>query len=240
MDSYLNLENFADYIIAETYYNNGDWIGDWTNNIKMWRSPKVDNKSGITWCMTWILAAVIQEVWMTIVWISRYIRQHLATSNLLRCNARQSDIQKIFHQPIRGSCEYDFQEFRNGCGDASVQDSMEHDMVAHKALWGGTISDWHDDIDDMMNFVNRRPSKARDYVESQFNMTSQVNNTLNASPSVQEEFRSARSFLLHFHGQGIFQWKSVTVTQSLIRDTLLIHFTINSSNNNNQTFTQNF
>jgi hypothetical protein len=34
MDEELDLKNFADYFIAETYYNNGDWLGEWTNNIK--------------------------------------------------------------------------------------------------------------------------------------------------------------------------------------------------------------
>ena len=41
VDEELDLKNFADYFIAETYYNNGDWLGEWTNNIKIWK-PKID------------------------------------------------------------------------------------------------------------------------------------------------------------------------------------------------------
>jgi hypothetical protein len=42
--SYWNLENLADYFIAETYFVNNDWIGDWTNNIKLYRQRKQGSK----------------------------------------------------------------------------------------------------------------------------------------------------------------------------------------------------
>jgi hypothetical protein len=40
MDAMLDLQNYTDYIAAETYYCNNDWVGDWANNIKLWR-PRV-------------------------------------------------------------------------------------------------------------------------------------------------------------------------------------------------------
>jgi len=33
----LEIENFCDYFITETYVINIDWLGDYTNNIKFWR-----------------------------------------------------------------------------------------------------------------------------------------------------------------------------------------------------------
>ena len=34
----LDIENFADYFIVETYIINVDWLGSYTNNIKYWRT----------------------------------------------------------------------------------------------------------------------------------------------------------------------------------------------------------
>ena len=38
-DSLIDLQNFADYIIAETYYGNGDWSNTQANNNKYWHAP---------------------------------------------------------------------------------------------------------------------------------------------------------------------------------------------------------
>ena len=46
IDSTWDLKNVMDYFSAETYFNNGDWIGDWTNNIKIWRPTSPVGKFG--------------------------------------------------------------------------------------------------------------------------------------------------------------------------------------------------
>ncbi|HNP48463.1 MAG TPA: CotH kinase family protein [Bacteroidia bacterium] len=241
MDSYLNLENFADYIIAETYYNNGDWIGDWTNNIKMWRSPKVDNKWHYLMYDLDFGCGYSGSVNDDRLDIALHPAAFSYTSNLLSAMLDNPTFRKYF---INRYADLVNTIFKNSEMDAVMhqfQDSMEHDMVAHKALWGGTISDWHDDIDDMMNFVSRRPSKARDYVESQFNMTSQVNITLNASPSGAGRIQISTIIPASLPWTGVyFNGNPVTVTAIPNPGYTFDHFTINSSNNNNQTFTQNF
>lgn len=36
----MDLQNMADYFIAETYYPNDDWMGGMNNNLKLWRPKK--------------------------------------------------------------------------------------------------------------------------------------------------------------------------------------------------------
>ncbi|MDZ4824617.1 MAG: CotH kinase family protein [Flavobacteriales bacterium] len=40
----LDIENYADYIIAETYYANGDWSNGWINNTKFWHNDQPGGK----------------------------------------------------------------------------------------------------------------------------------------------------------------------------------------------------
>ncbi|MBK8587426.1 MAG: hypothetical protein IPN88_19310 [Bacteroidetes bacterium] len=39
ISSMMDLQNMADYFIAETYYPNDEWMGGMNNNLKLWR-PK--------------------------------------------------------------------------------------------------------------------------------------------------------------------------------------------------------
>jgi hypothetical protein len=43
IDGYIDLENLIDYVIAETYYGNGDWYFGW-NNTKFWRDESPGGK----------------------------------------------------------------------------------------------------------------------------------------------------------------------------------------------------
>jgi hypothetical protein len=38
VDNSLDLENFADFFIAQTFFSNYDWMGDQTGNMRLWRS----------------------------------------------------------------------------------------------------------------------------------------------------------------------------------------------------------
>ena len=43
LDSLIDLENYSDYIIAETYWGNGDWYNGW-NNTKFWHDDRPGGK----------------------------------------------------------------------------------------------------------------------------------------------------------------------------------------------------
>ncbi|MBX7052593.1 MAG: CotH kinase family protein, partial [Flavobacteriales bacterium] len=40
----LDIENYADYIIAQTYWANGDWSNGWQNNTKLWHDDRPGGK----------------------------------------------------------------------------------------------------------------------------------------------------------------------------------------------------
>jgi hypothetical protein len=63
------------------------------------------------------------------------------------------------------------------------QDSMSYDMTKHFAKWGSTMSNWQSNINSMVGFINNRPARMRNYIQSEFNMTKQVTLTFNVNPA---------------------------------------------------------
>ena len=183
MDSYWDLDNYKDYFIAETYYNNGDWIGDWTNNIKLWRPKESGGK------LRYLLYDL--DFGLGGSGSASDNRLAIAINPTATCNS-----SKIFKAMLNNS---QFKrEFINRYADLintiykpsamlgvmhQFQDSMSYDMTKHFAKWGSTKSNWQSNINSMTSFINNRPSQARNHIQSQFNLRRQVTLTFNVSPS---------------------------------------------------------
>jgi len=182
MNSVLDIQNYADYFIAETYYNNGDWIGEWTNNIKLWR----DNRPGGKWKYLMHdldfglgLQGSVNENRLELarnplelshsseifdaVLENQVFKQYFIT--------RYADLINTIFTPA--NIEKEMKHFR---------DSMSLDMVYHFQKWGGDTASWNSTIQQMMNFVNARPAIARNHIRSQFALTNEVILSLDVSP----------------------------------------------------------
>lgn len=183
INAILDLQNFADYFIAETYYNNGDWIGEWTNNIKLWKSSKPNSKwryllfdldfgLGLKGSVSDnrlelarnpielshssnIFDAVLDNPIFRKYFINRY-------ADLINTIYLPSEINEIMH---------------------SFRDSMIHDMKFHFAVWGSDTTGWNSRINTMMSFVNQRPSIVRSMINDQFNLDGQINLSLTTIPA---------------------------------------------------------
>ena len=182
VDSTWDLKNYIDYFVAETYYNNGDWIGDWTNNIKMWRPSETGKKwryllydtdfgLGLKGSVTDNrLSQAINPAAFS--YSSQMFRSVLNNTTIKRNFInRYADLINTIYKPWYMINVMN--EFR---------DSMVYDMPEHFAVWGSTMSNWQGFIDSMVSFINSRPGYARSYINDQFNLAGQVNLTLAASP----------------------------------------------------------
>ncbi len=183
IDSTWDLKNVLDYWIMETYFNNGDWLGDWTNNIKMWRPNTSTGKM-------------------------RYMVYDLDFGLGYDANFTENRLQKALH-PIAISYTSNLfnrflsnprvkREFINRYADLmntiflpsqmfpimhQFQDSMAYDMPQHFAKWGSNMVDWQNHIDVMKNFINLRADTARGAIVSEFALQGKVVLTLNVIPS---------------------------------------------------------
>ncbi|HRH65390.1 MAG TPA: lamin tail domain-containing protein, partial [Bacteroidia bacterium] len=244
MNSVLDIRNYADYFIAQTYYNNGDWIGEWTNNIKMWRP----NAAGSKWRYmlydtdygfglkgsvndnrlamarnpiefshsSEMFDAMLNNPTFKRYFINRY-------ADLINTNYLPSNVDAVLHQ---------------------FQDSMSADMPAHFAKWGNNMSTWQTNINSMMSFVNSRPTIMRDYIKSGFSLAGKVTLSLNVSPAGAGRIEISTITPTSYPWSGVyFNGNPVTLTAIPNPGYTFDHFRSNvtiSSNNPNQTVTYNF
>ena len=182
MDSILDVKNHVDYFSAEIFYNNGDWIGDWTNNIQMWRK----NTSGSKWKYfvydldfgLGLLNTVNDDrlaiardpsafsysanIFNALLYNPIYKRYFINRfADLMNTILKPSEMLPIMHQ---------------------FQDSMAFDMNNHFAKWGGNASTWQANIDSMTSFIYARSGIVRNQIQSQFALNQQVSLTFNTFP----------------------------------------------------------
>lgn len=244
MNSILDLENYTDYFAAETYYNNGDWIGDWTNNIKLWRPDAAgakwkyfmydldfglglngsvnDNRLNIARNPT--AFSYSSKIFDAILKNPTYKRYFIN---------RNADLINTIFLPSVVSSEIHY-----------FQDSMAYDMPAHFAKWGSNTSTWQSNINVMTNFANARPTIQRDFIKSQFGMASKVTLTLNVSPAGAGRIEISTITPTSYPWSGIYyHGNPVTITAIPNSGYTFDHFKstlMMTSNNLNQSVTYDF
>lgn len=182
VNSMLDLENYADYFIAETFYNNGDWIGEWTNNIKMWRP----NHQGGRWRYllydTDFGLGLKGSVTDNRLSFARDPIEFSYSSELFDRIVENSQFQSYFINRyadllntvfLRDSIETIMDHFL---------DKMSPDMPAHFAKWGSNTSEWQSNINDLLSFADARPGIVRQQIRSMFGLQQEVTLTLEVSP----------------------------------------------------------
>ena len=244
MNSVLDLKNYTDYFAAEIYINNGDWIGDWTNNIKMWkpntagakwkyflydtdfgfgysgsvnddRLSKARNPTAFSYSSD-IFDAILKNPTYKRYFINRY-----------------ADLINTLYLPSNVAQEIHY-----------FQDSMAYDMPEHFAKWGSNTSTWQSNINVMTNFSNARPTIVRDQIKSQFSLTAKVTLTLNVSPAGAGRIEISTITPTSYPWSGIyFNGNPVTITAIPNPGYTFDHFKstlMMPTNNTNQSVTYNY
>ncbi|HRH08711.1 MAG TPA: CotH kinase family protein [Bacteroidia bacterium] len=183
MNAAFDLQNYADYFIAETYYVNNDWIGDWSNNIKLWRPRAAGGK--------W--KYILYDLDFGMGLYSSYTTDKLSELIAPVDNCYQSD---LFNAMVANPIFKNY--FINRYADLintiyypanvrkiayQMRDSIAMDMPQQFARWGGSDSSWAQNIAGLINFTNKRPQRALNHIESNFNLNGQVVLTLDAQPA---------------------------------------------------------
>jgi hypothetical protein len=243
MNDYWDLDNYKDYFIAETYYNNGDWIGDWTNNIKIWRPLKPGGK----------LRYLVYDLDFGLGYSGSYNDNRLAQAINPAANSNSSNM----FDAMLGNPQFK-REFINRYADLintifkpsnmipivdQFKDSMAYDMPEHFAKWGSSVSSWNSRISSMESFINNRPAVVRNQIKSQFNLNKQVTLTFNVSPAGAGRIQVSTIVPTSYPWTGVyFDGNPVTLTAIPNPGYTFDKFDSNHAINNdhNQTVTYNF
>ncbi len=239
----LDLENFTDYMAAETYFNNQDWMGDWTNNIKMWRPQ------GGKW------RYLIYDLDMTVGYsgasssgntlkLARDPNSQNYTSDLFDAILENPTYKNYFINRYADLINTIFLPDSMKKIEKTFKDSMANDMVKHFNKWGGSTSAWNSDISSMESFINARPAKMRGFIQSEMGLNSQVTLTLNVSPAGAGKILISTVIPKSYPWSGVyFKGNPVTITAIANPGYSFDHWHSNvafTTNNTNVSVNKNF
>lgn len=170
LDARMDIENYADYFIAETFVDNGDWIGDWTNNIKMWSPRKPGGK--LRYLVYDLDFGFGYTGTSPTVNSMRRLLNPAAYSNSAVVFGRMIENPRFRNYFINRYADLMNTEFLPNELDrvrASIEDLMRPDMPEHFNKWGSDTTFWQGYISTMENYYHRRPDLVRDSMVATFN-----------------------------------------------------------------------
>jgi CotH kinase protein/Chitobiase/beta-hexosaminidase C-terminal domain/Secretion system C-terminal sorting domain len=201
----LDISNFCDYMTAETYYGNYDWIseGGSTNNIKFWRQIEPatpwryilwDTDLGLNLVLGFGGATGVDYDYLGDILGPTYSDPH---SRMLLSLLDNQTFHDYFINRFADIVNTTFSPATFGKVAQEVHDAMEPEMARHFSLWGSppkfifssfwlsrssNVSEWNNEFDSIFYFINNRPFYARNNVEALFSLNKQVDVTLDVEP----------------------------------------------------------
>ncbi len=241
----MDLQNMADYFIAETYYPNDDWMGGGNNNLKLWRPKKGDGKFKYLIYDLEFGLGYSGSVSNNMLATARNPSPHNYNSDIFDAFTQNPTYKRYFINRYADLINTIFLPSNIQTNAYALRDSMKYDYHFQNQKWSGAdSSQWISNIATMMTFANNRPAYARNFVQSEYGMTSQVNLTLQVSPAGAGVIQISTITPTSYPWNGVyFNGNPVTITAIPNPGYTFDHFRSNvviSSNNTNQSVTYNF
>ena len=180
-DSLIDLQNFADYIIAETYYGNGDWSNTQANNIKYWHAP------GKKWRM------MLMDLDFGYGLYGATANDNFLNHTTNNANVYLDNIcTKLYaNQTFKNYFIDRYADLINTTWQQPNVVSMGNAMInevapwipRHHTRWSGNMNNFLNTMNNMLTWNSNRITGARNVVQSFFGLTGQVTYTLDVQPA---------------------------------------------------------
>ncbi|MBK7214266.1 MAG: lamin tail domain-containing protein [Bacteroidales bacterium] len=180
-----DMKNFTDYFITETYYVNNDWIGYWTNNIKLWRERKVGGKwSYILMDMDFGLG-LSSNYWDDKIYSALYPSVATPHSDIFRNFLDNSGYRNYFINRYADLINTTFQYSNLQPMLEQMRDSIAPEIPNVWQRWYGysTQDEWLSNLNYVTTFITNRPSYARQYINNNFALGGQNEIKLSVLPA---------------------------------------------------------
>jgi hypothetical protein len=179
----LDIENFCDYFIAETYYGNKDWLGDWVNNIKLWRPRMQGGKwRYILWDLDFGMG-LYSSPYTNYLDKARYPFMPNEHSDMFDALLNNTEFKNYFVNRYADLINTVYTHRNVHDVAYEMRDEVNSIMAMHFNKWGGTYSAWSSAISGMMDFNEDRREHARNHIVSEFNLNGQVDVDLDVMPA---------------------------------------------------------
>ncbi|MCX6275634.1 MAG: CotH kinase family protein [Bacteroidetes bacterium] len=184
MNTVLDIQNMVDYFAAETYYPNGDWMGGGNNNLKLWRQRSTNGKFRYISYDFDFGFGLVDGLTGDILSEALAANPHNYQSDLFARLIQNPEYKNYFINRYADLINTIWLPSNVNALASAFEDSLRHDMhYQYENGWsGGDTNQWKSNVADMLNFATQRPSYARDIIQNDLGMTSQVTLTLQVSP----------------------------------------------------------
>lgn len=180
-DSLIDLENFADYIIAETYYGNGDWSNTQANNIKYWHYP------GKKWRMMLMDLDFGYGLYGATA-NDNFLNHTVNNANVYLDNIciklyANTQFKNYFIDRYADLINTTWQQPNVVNMGNSMINEVAPWIPRHHTRWSGNMTNFQNSMNNMLTWNQNRITGARNVVQSFFALTGQVTYTLDVQPA---------------------------------------------------------
>jgi hypothetical protein len=178
----LDIENYADYIIAETYWGNGDWSNGYQNNTKFWHDDRPGGKwAGILMDMDFGMGLAGASPYDNYIaqaggdpFMTDQIFDQLIQNNEFRTyfiNRYADLINTVFQYPVIEAYAH------------QMRDEVTPVFQRHSQRWGTYAAALTETLEQRLDWAELRVQGGRDVVQNHFSLSDQVDITLNVLPA---------------------------------------------------------
>jgi hypothetical protein len=182
MAALLDIENYTDYIITQTYWCNGDWSNGWLNNTKFWH----DDREGGRWrfmLMDLDFGMGLAGNGPNDNYIQTAGDEWYYTDQIFSRMIQNDAFRYYFINRYADLINTTFQQDRI----VSMAEAMRTELIPiferHAQFIGTDPSNLYWVMDQRLNWNSQRIQGARNVVESHFNLPGQVTVTLDVLPA---------------------------------------------------------
>lgn len=179
--SLLDIENYADYIITQTYWCNGDWSNGWLNNTKFWHDDREGGK--------WRFMLMDLDFGMGLAgngpndnYIQTAGDEWYYTDQIFSRMIQNEKFRHYFINRYADLINTTFQQERI----AAMAEAMREELIPvfdrHAQFIGTDPNVLYWVMDGRLNWNSQRVQGARDVVQNHFGLPGQVNITLDVLP----------------------------------------------------------
>ncbi|MFM7813015.1 MAG: CotH kinase family protein [Flavobacteriales bacterium] len=181
IDSLIDLENYMDYIIAETYWCNGDWANGW-NNTKFWH----DDQPGGKWhfmLMDLDFGMGLAGAQPTDDYIYSAMSGDTYPGQLFAHIIQNPRFQDEFILRYADLINLPLQQNILTQMAYAMRDEVAIDFTRHCQRWGTDCGALGWILDSRLSWNAQRIQGARDVLQNHFNLMNQVDITLDVVPN---------------------------------------------------------
>lgn len=177
----LDVNNFVDYFIAETYYGNADWVGEWENNIKLWR-PHGGKWRYIMWDVDWGMG-LFHSPSKDFLSIARHPNHPNPHSEMFNSLLGNTEFRNYFVNRYADLINTVYKQENIQSMLYQMRDEVAPIMERHFGKFGGSLIQWHSSIQSVLTFNESRMNIVRDQVQQMFQLPAQVDVELDVQPA---------------------------------------------------------